>query len=322
MPKKIDLTNQRFQNLVVLREATKKEKNNKPGAWWVCQCDCGNIVIKDGQGLRKGYTTSCGCKTQQKLKNRHKAFIDETGNRYGKLVVLERDYQKEKENPKRGSTYWKCQCDCGNIVTVLRSSLINGKTQSCGCIKKQLMAKKLSQISKENFIDETGNRYGKLVVLKKIENLSTRNGTKWLCQCDCGNYKEVMGIDLRKGIVTSCGCLGKSKGEYYIQKILKQQNIPYQKEYIVTIKNKQLRYDFLIKKEEKIFYFIEFDGKQHFQPIQYFGGDEYFNYIKQHDILKNQWCKQNNIPLIRIPYTHLKDLCIKDLLLETSNFII
>ena len=78
------------------------------------------------------------------------------------------------------------------------------------------MAKKLSQISKENFIDETGNRYGKLVVLKKIENLSTRNGTKWLCQCDCGNYKEVMGIDLRKGIVTSCGCLGKSKGEYYI----------------------------------------------------------------------------------------------------------
>jgi len=37
---------------------------------------------------------------------------------------------------------------------------------------------------------------------------------------------------------------------------------------------------------------------------------------------KNQWCKENNIPLIRIPYTHLKDLCIEDLLLETSNYVV
>ena len=63
MPKKIDLTHKIFQDLFVIREATKKEKNFKPGAWWVCRCSCGNIVIKDGQGLRKGYTTSCGCKT-------------------------------------------------------------------------------------------------------------------------------------------------------------------------------------------------------------------------------------------------------------------
>lgn len=43
---------------------------------------------------------------------------------------------------------------------------------------------------------------------------------------------------------------------------------------------------------------------------------------QEHDKLKNQWCKENNIPLIRIPYTRYNDLCIEDLLLETSNFII
>lgn len=43
---------------------------------------------------------------------------------------------------------------------------------------------------------------------------------------------------------------------------------------------------------------------------------------KEKDNYKNDWCKNNNIPLIRIPYTHLKDLCIEDLLLETSTFII
>lgn len=44
--------------------------------------------------------------------------------------------------------------------------------------------------------------------------------------------------------------------------------------------------------------------------------------VQEHDIFKNNWCKENNIPIIRIPYTHLKDLCIEDLLLETSNFVL
>ena len=48
------------------------------------------------------------------------------------------------------------------------------------------------------------------------------------------------------------------------------------------------------------------------------------NFLKtqERDVLKNQWCKDNNIPLIRIPYWHLKDLCLEDLLLETSKFIV
>ena len=49
---------------------------------------------------------------------------------------------------------------------------------------------------------------------------------------------------------------------------------------------------------------------------------EDFEKTKIHDAYKNQWCKENNIPLIRIPYTHLKDLCIEDLQLETSKFIV
>ena len=49
--------------------------------------------------------------------------------------------------------------------------------------------------------------------------------------------------------------------------------------------------------------------------------EEQFKKTQEHDKYKNQWCKNNNIPLIRIPYTHLKDLCLEDLLLETSKFI-
>ena len=43
---------------------------------------------------------------------------------------------------------------------------------------------------------------------------------------------------------------------------------------------------------------------------------------REHDNFKNKWCKENNIPLIRIPYTHYNELSIKDIMLETSKFIV
>lgn len=51
-------------------------------------------------------------------------------------------------------------------------------------------------------------------------------------------------------------------------------------------------------------------------------GEEKLHLTQQYDEIKNQWCKDNNIPLIRIPYIHYNNLTIKDLLLETSKFII
>ena len=58
------------------------------------------------------------------------------------------------------------------------------------------------------------------------------------------------------------------------------------------------------------------------QKNDFFGGENAFLERQEHDKLKNEWCKENNIPLIRIPYTHLKDLCIEDLQLETTTFLI
>lgn len=46
-----------------------------------------------------------------------------------------------------------------------------------------------------------------------------------------------------------------------------------------------------------------------------------YDYTHKHDLIKSKWCKENNIPLIRIPYTHFKNLTLDDLLLNTSKFI-
>lgn len=70
-------------------------------------------------------------------------------------------------------------------------------------------------------------------------------------------------------------------------------------------------------------YLIEFDGSQHFKYTNTsWNTKEHYEYVVKHDQMKNEWAKQNNIPLIRIPYTQLNKLQIQDLLLETSNFII
>ena len=66
MPKKIDLTGQRFGRLVVLEEAGRKNGS----VTWLCQCDCKekNIVFTRGSDLRKGSTKSCGCFNKEKTK--------------------------------------------------------------------------------------------------------------------------------------------------------------------------------------------------------------------------------------------------------------
>lgn len=111
---------------------------------------------------------------------------DLTGKRIGILTVLE--YSGKNSN---GYHTWKCQCDCGNIITRTGKSLKRGGNASCGCLHK---AK-----------DLTGMDFGNLTVLKKI---GRKNGNNlWLCKCKCGNEVECYQYNLERGTSTSCGCL-------------------------------------------------------------------------------------------------------------------
>ena len=127
--------------------------------------------------------------------NKHNNRIDETGNKYGRLTVI------GIVNNEKTGTYWSCKCDCGNHKVVLGSSLRSGNTKSCGCLQSEMVSSKL-------LIDETGNRYGKLVVVHQVSD--ERRGAYWLCKCDCGNEKIVSGTNLRGGYTSSCGCFLKS----------------------------------------------------------------------------------------------------------------
>ena len=135
------------------------------------------------------------------------AFKDLTGKRFGRLMVLE-----QAGRNKHKQILWKCQCDCGNSVSVLSASLRTGNTQSCGCYHKERASNASSK-------DLTGQRFGRLTALSrdKTDNWGTHY---WLCRCDCGVEKLVLGASLTRGATTSCGCLRKEKPALYRTKDL------------------------------------------------------------------------------------------------------
>lgn len=234
--------------------------------------------------------------------------IDLTKQKFGRLTVIERDYSRKSN----AGAYWLCQCECGNIVSVLSGNLKKGATKSCGCLAKEKRAEK-------SLKDETGKRYGKLTVIERDYSRKAKdNKAYWFCKCDCGNVISVDGGSLRKGSTSSCGCgIFKSKGEEKIAQILKENNISFERQKTFDTcrfkdTNALAYFDFYLPDYNLL---IEYDGKQHFvTQNQGWDTQEKLQYTQQHDRYKNQWCKDNNISLIRIPYTKYDNLSINMLI--------
>jgi hypothetical protein len=115
-------------------------------------------------------------------------------------------------------------------------------------------------------------------------------------------------------IISGNGCLHcnkPSKGEQKIEDYLIKNNIIFERQYKFNdCRNKNpLPFDFAIKdKDNNLTHLIEYDGKQHFEPIKYYGGEKGFEYRKKNDNIKNKYCKRKNINLIRVPYWDFKKI--------------
>jgi len=104
-----------------------------------------------------------------------------------------------------------------------------------------------------------------------------------------------------------------SQGELKISDLLNSMNIKYEREKKFTdCKNiRLLPFDFYIPSMNAC---IEYDGKQHFNPVDYYGGITAYEDLKKKDAIKNRYCLNNEIKLIRIPYTKKSREDIEDIL--------
>ena len=303
---KINILGQKFGKWTVIGEAPSRGKKS----YWLCQCECGTIREVYSSDLRGGRTKSCGCSHFGPKKNL-------TGKRFGRLTVLECT-NIISENHK--SYLWKCKCDCGKEIEVPADCLGSSKGYlSCGCLRKD----KVKEANQKRAYDLTGQQFGNLIAIKQNGHRGT--DLLWQCQCQCGNIVNVATRDLISQHTLSCGCLNFSKGEEKIKNILQQNNIFFEaqksfKTCYFSNTNGLARFDFYLPQFNTV---IEYDGQQHFKiGTGYYDNEEKFKLTQEHDNYKNQWCKENNISLIRIPYTHYDNLCLEDLLPETSQFLV
>lgn len=267
-----------------------------------CTCDCGNETIADANNIKKGATRSCGCyEVESRFHRKH--FEDLTGQTFGDLTVVE----KTDKKASNGCVIWNCQCKCGNFREVASNKLKRGDVISCGCRDFENVK-----------VDLSGKKFGLLTALTPTHK---NKKTAWNCLCDCGNQCIVQTSDLTTGNTTSCGCSTTSSGEIYINSVLEDAGVPYQRQYRISdCRNERpLPFDFCIfNSDGSIKTLIEYQGQQHYKAIDFWGGEPELEKRQMLDKIKSDYCETRGIPLLIIPYTYSKEQ-IKATILNTLD---
>lgn len=285
-----DWVGERFGKLLVTHAEYGVKRGKRTRTICTCQCDCGNVIETVSDYLTSG-KTSCGCDTREKRVGSLR--IDLTGQRFGRLMVIEMIWAYPH-------TLCRCKCDCGNEVTVRNAQLSAGKTASCGCLQRE-------RTSAANTKDFTG--YTTDAGVKIVERYDQDNRGVWRYKCICpycnGTFVAIPAKLISNNQI-SCGCAILSKGEEKIKSILERENVRYVSQYMIPgCKDKKpLRFDFVIfDKMNHLVHAIEYDGKQHDVPIDFFGGESDFKERIRRDRIKDEFCENAGIPLTRLPYT-------------------
>lgn len=197
-----------------------------------------------------------------------------------------------------------CVCKKHNYENYVRVGdiLKGGGCLYCGYEKTRLS----SFLSDDEVRERLKNINPNLVMLDKYNGVVSHNMFK--CQ-KCGHIWESS-----LSTVNFCPhCEKYYKGELAIENFLQTNNIIYesQKRFIDCIDKRPLSFDFYVPQYNTC---IEYQGIQHYKPVERFGGEEQFIIQQKHDMIKKEYCAKNDINLIEIPYWYNTDDKISEFL--------
>ena len=154
-----------------------------------------------------------------------------------------------------------------------------------------------SRLSLDDFINRSTIKHNSRYDYSLVEYITTLTKVKIICQTH-GIFLQCPHSHL-KG--SGCQICKSSKGEIVITDFLNRNRIKFNHQY--KFKNcrniNSLSFDFYLPNHNLC---IEYDGILHYKCIEHFGGKEYFDLIQKRDTIKTNYCRENNIRLIRIPY--------------------
>lgn len=238
--------------------------------------------------------------------------IDIIGQTINGVTALRRATKEETLWKSHATPIWgRCET-CGREWAIRKEDFI--KKTVC-CVK----CKHPNGGGRGNYNTKyIGQRFGHLVVLSYDNNhFGDGNHKKayYWCQCDCGN---IVSVSLRHLLgkyshsrTISCGCSQESSGELKIRQILNENNINFQTQYIIPELSNYMKFDFaILNTDNNLMALIEYDGEQHFNSVEKWGGEEKLKIQQERDARKNKYCQEHGIPLLRIPYTDFNKITI------------
>lgn len=257
--------------------------NNKTKLLCRCKID-NNEWYGTPSSLLKGQGCPiCGAKkVGEALRKSNNVFLSEF-NKLNTNIKLLSNYQD-------ANTKINCRCEiCRYEWWVYPNSLLQGH----GCPNCVGLIK-----THQIFVKEMQDKNPNIIILGEYQNVKT----KVLCKCKIdGNEWYTTPNRLLNG--SGCPQCNESRGERIISNMLNNDNIPFERQKsfdnLKGIGHGKLSYDFYIPVFGVL---IEYNGIQHYEPIEYFGGQKQLNIQLEHDKRKREYAKQNNIKLIEIPY--------------------
>lgn len=178
-------------------------------------------------------------------------------------------------------------------------------------IKKNILPQKINLNNKFTLYNINNYIIINKIKVKLLSEEYVNSNSNLLFKCNCGRTFERRWSVFAQGVCTCEVCSkSTSSNELIIENLLIKRKVSYIKQYtfndcLSNNKNK-LKFDFgIIDNENNLVCLIETDGLQHMKPIELWGGSSSFGGIVYNDAIKNSYCEDNSIKLLRIHYYEL-----------------
>ncbi|UNO47937.1 hypothetical protein K1I37_14780 [Alicyclobacillus acidoterrestris] len=229
----------------------------------------------------------------------HDEYVAKVKKIHGDKISIVGRY---KGNSKRIAL--RCNVDgCNNQWETVAWNLI--KTNPTGCRvcadRKAALERTLTQDEFESNLYSAHG--GKVIALEPYKTANTRILFK---DIECGHEWMCTPNNITK---TGCPICNISRGERLIKRLLDERGVDYKQQFkFDDCKNvRALPFDFAIFNDGELYTLIEWQGRQHFEPVETFGGDESFEQTRLRDYIKWDYCVSNNIRIAYIPYYTRED---------------
>lgn len=288
-----------------------------------CNINKNKSEFYKNKNLKDGYENKCKeCRNSQRkenhkyvCKNCKKTFTSTRKAEYCSVECVSKKRRMTESEFKRrvskmsGISYVKgffnsrskvvMRCmKCDNEYTVTAVNVLNERSSCSKCNGTE----RLTQSEFIKRVEDVG--FGNYEVLSEYTNNKTYVSMR---SKECNHVFDILPTHFFSG--RRCPVCNMSNGEQRIYDVLNERGLSFetQKRFKGCKNERELPFDFYLDINGREI-LIEYDGEQHFTPIDIFGGVEYLKEVQRNDQIKNNFAKDNDIELYRIPYTEFKNI--------------